>query len=223
MAASDDRAAEGRGARAGGAPLRPRAVVGFGNPGAEYAQTRHNVGAWCVRELARRGRAHFERHGKVESATVDVDGHALHLLRPRAYVNESGPPIAAELRRLKVAPAELLALYDELDLPLGQVRIRLSGGHGGHNGMRSLIATLGGGEFARIRIGIDRPYEDGRPVRDPERVADWVLARPSAAEREALDAAVARAADAVLLAVREGVELAMRRQPLPPSEPRGGE
>ncbi len=209
MAATDERATEASAAR--GEPLRPRAVVGFGNPGSEYAQTRHNVGAWCVRLLARQGRAEFERHGKVETATIDVDGRALHVLRPRAYVNESGPPIAAELRRLHVPPAELLALYDELDLPVGQLRLRLGGGHGGHNGMRSLIAALGGGEFARIRVGIDRPYDDGRPVREPERVADWVLARPSAAEREALDAAVERAADAVLTAVREGVEVAMNR------------
>jgi PTH1 family peptidyl-tRNA hydrolase len=119
--------------------------------------------------------------------------------------------VAAELRRLRVPASELLAVYDELDLPVGQLRLRLEGGHGGHNGMRSLIAALGGGGFPRMRVGIDRPYDDGRPVRDPDRVADWVLSRPSAAEREALESAVERAADAVLLAVREGVELAMTR------------
>jgi PTH1 family peptidyl-tRNA hydrolase len=192
------------------AVLRPVLVVGFGNPGNEYASTRHNVGVWCVRALGRRYHAQFERRGKLEAATVEIEGRTVHIARPRSYVNESGPPIAAELRRLKLEPSQLLAIYDDLDQPVGQVRIRLSGGHGGHNGMRSLIGVVGN-EFPRIRVGIDRPYDDGRPVREPDRIAEWVLAAPSKVERERLEAAVEAAADAVVLAVTEGVELAMNR------------
>jgi PTH1 family peptidyl-tRNA hydrolase len=192
-------------------PVRPALVVGLGNPGNEYAATRHNVGVWCVRELARRHGAKFERHGRMDAATVEVGGVTLHLGRPRSYMNESGPPIAAELRRLKLARTRLLVIYDEIDLSVGQVRIRLEGGHGGNNGMRSIIAAVGGTDFPRIRVGVDRPYDDGRPVRDPDRVAEWVLSRPSEDDRRLLDAAVQSVADAVELAVTDGVELAMNR------------
>src|SRR5690606_31448329 len=106
---------------------------------------------------------------------------------PRAYMNVCGPPIAAELRRLKLKPDQMLVIYDDLDLPVGQVRIRLQGGHGGNNGMRSIIGAVGSGDFPRIRIGIDRPYDNGRPVRDPDRIGDWVLSRPSDAERQLLE------------------------------------
>ena len=194
-----------------GGPPRPRLVVGLGNPDAEYRGTRHNVGVWCVELLASRHGQQLARGRKAWTATIDVDGRRLHLARPRAYVNQSGGPVAAELARLKLRRQDLLVIYDELDLPLGQLRIRPHGGHGGHNGMRSLIGALGEGDFPRIRIGIDRPYDHGVPVRDPDRVADWVLSQPNRSDREALEIAVAAAADAVELALREGIEIAMNR------------
>ncbi len=191
--------------------MLPALVVGLGNPGNEYSGTRHNVGVWCVRELARRHGVKLERHGRFESAAIEVGSATIHIGRPRAYMNESGPPIATELRRLKLPRTRLLVVYDEIDLRVGQVRIRLEGGHGGNNGMRSIIAAVRGTDFPRIRVGIDRPYDDGRPVRDPERVAAWVLARPSEDDRKILDAAVQSVADAIELAAVEGVELAMNR------------
>ena len=191
--------------------VRPEYIVGFGNPGAEYASTRHNVGAWLIRLIAKRYRVQFERHGRMETARLDLEGRTVYLGRPRAYVNESGPPIAAELRRLKIDPGKLLAVYDDIDLPCGQLRIRPQGGHGGYNGMKSLLGAVGTQDFPRIRIGIDRPYDDGKPVRDPDRVADWVLAPPTAAERKAIEATLEDAADAVVLAVTDGVLLAMNR------------
>lgn len=188
---------------------RPTFIVGLGNPGTQYAQSRHNVGQWCVAELARRHGATFGRGAKIEVAECTLEGRRVQLARTRGYYNESGGPVAAELRRNGVAPARLLVVYDDLDLPVAQVRIRAAGGHGGNNGMRSIIASLGTQDFARIRIGIDRPYDDGAPVRDPDRVASWVLAAPPRAEREALEAAVARAADAIELATRDGIAIAM--------------
>ena len=181
--------------------MLPTLIVGFGNPGSEYASTRHNVGVWCVRALGRRYGASFERQGRMETATVEVEGRTVYLARPRAYVNESGPPIAAELRRLNLDARQLLVVYDDIDLPVGQLRIRGQGGHGGYNGMKSLLGAVGGGEFARVRIGIDRPYDDGKPVREPDRVAEWVLAPPSNREREAIERTIEVAADAIVLAI----------------------
>ena len=193
------------------ATVRPRLVVGLGNPGPEYDDTRHNVGAWCVALLAERYGQTLKRDRRVLSGLIDLDGITLHLAQPRTYVNESGPPVASELARLGLRREELIVVYDELDLPLGQLRIRAHGGHGGHNGMRSLLDTLGGGNFPRIRVGIDRPYEDDKPVRTSDRVAEWVLSKPSLRERESLGAAVARAADAIELAARKGIEVSMSR------------
>ena len=190
--------------------VRPALVLGLGNPGSEYGNTRHNMGAWCINLLARRHGVKLQRQGKVDCAEIDVDGYRVEIARPRAYMNESGPPVAAEVRRLRIEPSQVLVIYDELDLPVGRTRMRLQGGHGGNNGMRSLIGALGTTEFARVRIGIDRPYDDGRPVRDPDRVADWVLSKPSPGDRERLEAAVAAVADAVELAAREGLAAAMQ-------------
>ena len=147
----------------------------------------------------------------MDRATVQIEGRTLHLGRPRSYVNDSGPAVAAELRRLRLDAADLLVIYDELDLPVARVRIRPHGGHGGNNGIKSLIGAVGSGQFARIRIGIDRPYDDGVPVRDPQRIADWVLAEPGEVERQQLRQAAETAADAIELAVREGVDIAMNQ------------
>ncbi len=186
-------------------------VVGLGNPGAEYGNTRHNVGAWCVRRLANGHSVQLTRHGRVDRAAVEVDGHALTIARPRAMMNVSGPPIAAELKRLGLRPQQLLVIYDDLDLPVGRLRLRASGGSGGNNALKSIISALGGStEFPRLRIGIDRPYDDGEPVRDPERVAAWVLSEPSRAERETLEAAARNAVDVAETAARDGIDAAMR-------------
>ena len=201
---------------------RPRLIVGLGNPGPEYEGTRHNVGMWTIQRLAERHGVTLARDTRVWRATVEVGGRALHLAAPRSWYNESGPAVASELRRLRLARTQLLVVHDDIDMPLARVRMRPHGGHGGNNGMRSILDALGGGDFPRVRIGIDRPYDPdpddpdgeisrGRPVRDPDRVADWVLSRPDPEEREALDAAIAEVADAIEVAAAEGVEAAMNR------------
>lgn len=191
---------------------RPVLLVGLGNPGDKYARSRHNVGQWCIRELARRHNVTLTREGRMDIGRADIEGSRLYLGRVlSSYYNDSGGPVQGELRRLSLAPWQLLVVYDELDLPVAQIRIRAFGGHGGNNGMRSIIAALGSQDFARIRVGIDRPYDDGAPVREPERIASWVLGNPPPAEREQLEAAVARAADAIELAVAGGIEAAMSR------------
>ena len=191
-------------------PARPLLVCGLGNPGADYGHTRHNAGMLCVGLLAQRHHLELRREGRVDAARLLLDGRTLHIARSRTMYNEAGGAIAAELKRLGGTPAQLLVVYDDLDLPLGRIRMRLHGSSGGNNGLKSIIAALGGStEFPRIRIGIDRPYDGTIPVRDPDRVAQWVLTRPTAAQRRILDAAVERVADAIQQATAAGYQVAM--------------
>ncbi|MGE3856664.1 MAG: aminoacyl-tRNA hydrolase [Dehalococcoidia bacterium] len=191
-------------------PARPKLVVGLGNPTNDYGQTRHNVGMWCIGVLARRHHAELKRTGNVEAARLDLGGRAVGIAISRSFYNDAGKGIVAELKRLHATPRELLVIYDDLDLPVGRPRMRLQGSSGGNNGLKSIIAALGGStEFPRIRIGIDRPYDGTIPVREPERIAKWVLSRPSAPQRAILDAAVDRVADAVEQAAAHGFEVAM--------------
>ena len=203
---------------------RPLVVFGLGNPEERYEGTRHNVGAWVIAAMAKRYHAQPKREGRVNVARIEVDGHVLHIAQPRSYMNESGGPIAQEAKRLKARPEQVMIVYDELDLPVGATRMRLKGSSGGNNGIKSIIGALGSQEFPRLRIGIDRPYDHGQPVRDPDRVANWVLSKPSPGDRRILEEDVERTIDAIELAVREGYDVAMNhlnagsRKPAAPPE-----
>jgi PTH1 family peptidyl-tRNA hydrolase len=179
-------------------------VVGLGNPGREYASTRHNVGFMVADELARRHGGSWRSKFSGELTDLRLDGARLALLKPQTYMNESGRSVAAAARFYKVDPEDLLAVHDEVDLDLGRMQARLGGGLAGHNGLRSVSAALGTPEFLRLRIGVGRP-ERG----DPRPVADWVLSPfdPSVD----VGALVARAADAVEVLVRGGLEEAQQR------------
>jgi PTH1 family peptidyl-tRNA hydrolase len=177
-------------------------VVGLANPGAEYDGTRHNVGAEVVERLAERHGAKL-RKGK-ERARVDevtVGGRRLALAIPLTYMNLSGGPVTALAQFYKVPPDQIVAVHDELDLPYGQVRAKIGGGEGGHNGLRSMSRSLSTKDYARVRFGIGRP--PGR--QDP---ADYVLSDFSAAERKELEFLVDRAADVTEAVVVRGVEWA---------------
>ena len=191
-------------------PTRPLLVVGLGNPTNDYGQTRHNVGMWVIGELTNRYRVALSRSGNVEAARLDIDGRAVGIAISRSFYNDAGAGIVAEMKRVGATPAQMLVIYDDLDLPVGRVRMRLQGSSGGNNGLKSIIAALGGNtEFPRIRIGIDRPYDGTIPVREPERIARWVLSRPSAPQRSILDIATDRVADAVEESARVGYAVAM--------------
>lgn len=190
---------------------RPRLLVGLGNPGNQYQNTRHNIGSRAIHLIARRQGAALERHGSIDRITVTVAGYEITLASPRTFMNVSGPTIAAELRRLNIQPEALLVIYDDLDLPVGRIRLRQAGSSGGNNGIKSLIGTIGTGDFSRLRIGIDRPYENGKGIRDPDKIATWVLSTPSPEQNQILDQSITRAADAIELALHEGFEIAMAR------------
>jgi len=184
----------------------PWLVVGLGNPGPEYAATRHNVGAMVVEELAARSGARFAKHRRAHATAADVrvGGERVELLLPRSYMNESGGPVRAAADFARVDPARVIAVHDELDLPLGSLRCKLGGGDNGHNGLKSLRRSLGTGDFLRVRVGIGRP--PGR--QDP---ADFVLRPFSAAERRELPEVLVRSADAVEALVTEGLEVVQNR------------
>jgi peptidyl-tRNA hydrolase, PTH1 family len=186
-----------------GEPLK--LIVGLGNPGAEYARTRHNAGFHLVDELAQRYGATFrsEPRHRAELARARIGEIDLWLLKPLSYMNHSGDPVRSVATFYKVAPAHLLVAYDELDFPAGVVRMKQGGGAAGHNGMRDVIAQMGDG-FWRLRIGIGHPG-------DRSRVLDYVLGRPGAAEAPLLAAAVQAAADSVPVLLNEGAQVAMHR------------
>jgi len=179
-------------------------VVGLGNPGREYAATRHNIGFMVADELAQRHGGSWRSKFSGEVADVRLDGARLALLKPQTFMNESGRSVSAAVRFYKVEPEAVLAVHDEVDLELGRMQLRLGGGLAGHNGLRSLAQHLKTPEFLRLRIGVGRP-ERG----DPRPVADWVLS-PFDASVD-VGSLVTRAADAVEVLVRDGVDGAQQR------------
>lgn len=179
-------------------------VAGLGNPGREYARTRHNVGWMVVDELARRHGGAWRSKFSGQLAELRIDPSRLALLKPETYMNESGRSIAAAARFFKTAVESVLVVHDDVDLDEGRLQARLGGGLAGHNGLRSIARDLGSQEFLRLRLGVGRP---GRG--DRRSVADFVLA-PFEPETD-VDALVARGADAVETIVREGLEPAQQR------------
>ncbi len=165
-----------------------RLIVGLGNPGSEYAQTRHNAGFWLVDELARQHGGHFRPDPKYHGETCRIAsaGQELWLLKPITYMNRSGQAVAALARFHKIPLPAILVAHDDLDLPPGTVRMKQGGGHGGHNGLRDLIAQLGGNDFARLRLGIGHPG-------DSRDVLNYVLRRAPRSEQELLEQAIADA------------------------------
>lgn len=186
-------------------------IVGLGNPGAGYGQHRHNIGFQCLNRLARLWRVAFKVGRLAAVAEAAPAGQGLVLAKPRTFVNDSGRAAKALLSRYRLQPRQMLVVCDNLDLPVGQIRIGLRGGHGGHNGLRSIIASIGSQDFPRLRIGIGRPLLGGQPTTDPEAVAAYVLSQPPPEERRALEEALERATAAIADIVERGVEVAMSR------------
>ena len=184
----------------------PALVVGLGNPGPEYAATRHNIGFHVVDVLAARaGGGRFSRH-RTNADVLEgrLAGRRVVLAKPRTYVNLSGGPVAGLARYFSVPVADIIVVHDELDLGFGVVRLKRGGGEGGHNGLRSVSQSLGSKDYLRVRFGIGRP--PGR--QDP---ADYVLKRFSATEAKELDLAIDLAADAAEALLTEGLEPAQNR------------
>src|SRR5262245_12224641 len=170
-------------------------VVGLGNPGAEYQETRHNVGQRVVNLLAERMRKSWRREGRTMHTRGQWRGETIDLVKPLAFMNVSGPVVASALRQLSADASDAILVYDDIDLPLGKVRVRMKGSHGGHNGVRSVIESLGTEDIRRVKIGVGRPEHKGQ-------VPDHVLAPFEPDELAAVDEAVALAADRVLALIQ---------------------
>lgn len=181
-------------------------VVGLGNPGREYAAHRHNVGFMAVDELARRlGAEAFRDKFSGACARAEIAGEPAVLLEPMTYMNASGDSVQPAMAFFKIAPADVVVLHDELDLPFGEVRLKHGGGHAGHNGLRSIMERLGTGDFGRVRLGIGRPPPDFRGE-----VASFVLSAFAPVERAALPDLVKKAGDSVIDVARRGFAAAMK-------------
>ncbi|WP_126453110.1 aminoacyl-tRNA hydrolase [Sulfuriflexus mobilis] len=180
-------------------------IVGLGNPGTEYEATRHNAGFWFIDELARQAGVELRKdtkfHGLVGKA--DLHGNTVWLLKPDTFMNRSGQSVSALASYYKIPVEEILVAHDELDFDPGVVKLKRGGGHAGHNGLRDIISAMGSKEFLRLRIGIGHPG-------NAKQVSDFVLTRPSNADRQAIDDAVYEA-QRIMSALLDGdVEKAMR-------------
>jgi PTH1 family peptidyl-tRNA hydrolase len=182
-------------------------IVGLGNPGNEYRDSRHNAGAKFVEALARRAGATLRDESRFFGLTgrASLSGHDLRLLVPTTFMNLSGKAVAAMAGFYKISPEEMLIAHDELDIPAGSARFKQGGGHGGHNGLRDIVPALGGNaNFHRLRIGIGHPGHASK-------VTGYVLGKPSPADREAIDAALEEAIDALPLLLDGDSTRAMTR------------
>ncbi len=199
-------------------PRPPRLVVGLGNPGSEYAKTRHNAGFWFCERLAQTLGARLTKearfHGYAASVRGDNRGEALWLLLPQTYMNHSGQAVAALARFYRFEPADILVVHDELDLPPGSLRLKFGGGLGGHNGLKDIASHLDTQDYWRLRIGIGHPG-------DRDEVIDYVLKPPRREEAEAIDAAIERALAGWPTLARGDWTVAMQKlnaKPAPPPE-----
>ena len=178
-------------------------IIGLGNPGGEYARTRHNVGWMCLDELESRGRFTRERReGPAKVREGSVDGFDVVTARPQTYMNVSGRAAVHLVRRYGVVPSDLIVVHDDVDLPLGRLRLKRGGGAAGNKGVLSIADSLRTQDFLRARIGVSRPA-------DRDQMVDYVLDRFTPEERERLAAVLPRAASAVMALVRDGLESAM--------------
>ncbi len=180
-------------------------VVGLGNPGDRYIGTRHNIGFRVVENLAASFHADIRRPVyRALTASVRIGRTEVLIMKPQTYMNASGSSIAQALRELELGPERLVVVYDDVDLPLGRLRVRADGGSGGHRGLASIIEELGTARFSRVRVGIGKP-------RDNEDSVEHVLGVISTEEEEVIAPAVERASDAIRVIVAEGVVCAMNR------------
>ncbi|OOF38308.1 aminoacyl-tRNA hydrolase [Rodentibacter rarus] len=182
-------------------------IVGLGNPGDKYAETRHNAGEWLIKRLAHRFNTRLNPESKFfgNTARTLVNGKEVRLLVPTTFMNLSGKAVVALSGFYRIQPEEILVIHDELDLPPGSAKLKLGGGHGGHNGLKDIVAKLGNNNnFYRLRLGIGHPGHR-------DLVAGYVLNKPSPTDRQALEKALGEATDCVEMIFKDGIVKATNR------------
>lgn len=178
-------------------------LVGLGNPGSEYSRNRHNMGFLCLAHFAKSHRLAFsQRESKSRVARGEISGIPVILAKPTTYMNTSGVAVASLVRQEKILMSDILIIHDDMDLPLGKIRLKPKGSAGGHHGIESIIASLGSQEFPRLRVGIGRPGDTGGTI-------DYVLGDFVPSERDIVEEVIARVSKAIDCFLAEGLEKAM--------------
>jgi peptidyl-tRNA hydrolase, PTH1 family len=184
-------------------------IVGLGNPGKEYSGNRHNVGFLCLSYLAKQNNIAFDKkQGKARVGMGKIAGEEVVLARPQTYMNLSGQAVLPLMQRYYLSMDDLIVIHDDLDLPLGKIRIRRDSSAGGHNGIKSIIACLGSQDFTRIRVGIGRPIS---PDDKDQEIKDYVLSDISREEKTILEDTIRRVSEAVMILMVEGITQAMNK------------
>ena len=187
-------------------------IVGLGNPGFLYTRNRHNVGFMCVSHLARVHRITFDRkQGQARTGIGNIAGHLVVLARPQTYMNASGESVNALMNKLNVAPADLVVIHDDLDLPVGKIRLRLGGSSGGHKGVESIIARIGTPEYYRVRVGIGRPETEEKAADMENAVINFVLRDFTHDEKKVIDTIIPQVSEAISCLLAEGLPAAMNK------------
>ena len=186
-------------------------IVGLGNPSKIYAHNRHNAGFRCLNYFARLHSIRFDhRQCRARLGIGEVRGEKLLLAKPRTFVNLSGNPVACLVHKHDIPLSDLLVIYDDLDLPLGKIRLRQSGGSGGHKGMKSIVSTLGSEDFPRIRVGIGRPRAEEQSISE-DAIVNYVLSDFSPQEEATIKPVIATVSEAIDCFLSQGIEAAMSK------------
>ena len=188
-------------------------IVGLGNPGLFYANNRHNIGYMCVNRFARDHKIRFnKKQGMARVGTGEIDGEKVVLARPQTFMNESGEAVSRLVAKYKIGISDLIIIHDDLDLPVGKIRLRQGRGSGGHKGIESIIARLRKGDFYRVRVGIGRPdIPEDSDIDKEQAVIDYVLTGFTREEKKIIDGVIAEVSRAVFCLLTEGIEAAMNK------------
>ncbi len=187
-------------------------IVGLGNPGFLYTRNRHNIGFICVSHLAKTRKIVFDRkQGHARTGIGNIASKRVVLARPQTYMNASGESVSTLMRKLNVNVADLIVIHDDLDLPVGKIRLRRGGSSGGHKGIDSIIAHIGTPDFYRVRVGIGRPETDADLIDKERAVIDYVLKDFTREEKKIIDTVIPKVSEAIVYLLAEGLTVAMNR------------
>jgi len=187
-------------------------IVGLGNPGRGYANNRHNVGFVCLNHFARTQGIRFDKkQGKARIGTGEVAGSKVVLAKPQTYVNLSGQSVSRLIKKFNINPSDLIVIHDDLDLPLGKIRIRQGSSSGGHKGIDSIISSLGSQDFTRLRVGIGRPTTEGFAETSETDIVAYVLSNFTPDERQIIAQVIPKVSEAICCLLAEGLVSAMNK------------
>lgn len=188
-------------------------IIGLGNPGKNYAHNRHNIGFRCLNHLARLHSIQVKKHQcQSQTGSGRIAGGEVLLAKPKTFVNLSGEAVGPLMRRYKIKATDLIVIYDDLDLPLGKIRLRPGGSAGGHKGIKSIISALGSKDFCRIKVGIGRPTkEDGTTITDEDVIVSYVLSDFPPKDDDIIKSAIVQVAKAIQSILTDGITAAMNK------------